>query len=176
MIVRSIESLLGYLAVVARGLARDDRTGVGGASDLVQMTVAAALGNVAEGKLPSDPSVALKPWLRGIMLNLRSQQRKRKRPAAGLEGEFAADTTSPSGCASRAELVHFMARARARLDDRERQLLAWRHDEELTFDAIGQRLGVSGVMAHKSYRRALKRLELHFLQLTAQRACRRPVG
>jgi RNA polymerase sigma factor (sigma-70 family) len=166
---QAIEPLLGYLVVVARGLKSQDHGGLDRASDLVQKTVVAALENLEKGRVPGETDGEIKAWLRGIMLNLHRQVRKRKRPLSGLDGEqFADDTTSPSSRASRNELASRMVRARSRLHERDRLVLAWRHEEKLTFEAIGQRLGVSDVAAHKAHRRALKQLEEAFLAVSAE--------
>jgi RNA polymerase sigma factor (sigma-70 family) len=176
-IVRSIEPLLGYLVVVARGLKSRDQVGLDGASDLVQMTVVAAMENIGKGRLPGDGDGEVKAWLRGIMLNLHRQVRKRKRPLGGLVGEeLADDTTSPSNKASRDELASRMVRARSRLRERDRLILNWRHEEKLTFEAIGRQLGVSDVAAHKAHRRALKQLEDAFLAISAEDALRQTRG
>lgn len=172
-IVRSIEPLLGYLVVVARGLKSHDQPGLDGASDLVQMTVVAAMENIGKGRLPGNGDGEVKAWLRGIMINVHRQMRKRKRPLGGLVGEeLADDTTSPSSKASRDELAGRMVRARARLRERDRLILDWRHEEKLTFGAIGRQLGVSDVAAHKAHRRALKQLEDAFLAISAEDAYR----
>jgi RNA polymerase sigma factor (sigma-70 family) len=159
-----IEPLLGYLAVVARNLTARDRAGPEGASDLVQGTVAAALDQIGRGRGPGGAAGEWKAWLRGIMLNLRRQRWRRleRRPSHLTSDDIDADTTSPSGKASRAELIARMARARDSLGADDRRLLDWRHRDQLTFEAIGEQLGVSAVAAHKAHRRALCRLENAF--------------
>lgn len=172
-VIEAIEPMLGYLAVVARGLTADDKVGLERVSDLVQMTVVAALGNVARGRLPGDSKGQLKAWLRGILINVHRQSRRSRRPSDLPAEEIDAETTSPSGKASRSELAGRMAQARGRLRERDRQILDWRHEEKLTFETIGQRLGVSAVAAHKAHRAALHRLERAFLSLAAENAYRR---
>lgn len=172
--IRAVESLLGYLTVVARALKTDDRAGLEHASDLVQKTVMTALGSIAKGAGPDEPDAKMKAWLRGIMVNLHRQS-LRARPAGsiGEDEPCDSDLTPPSARASRDELARLMARARARLDERDRRVLDWKHDEKLTFEAIGERLGISAPAALKAHRRALERLEDAFLTVAAEGAYRR---
>jgi RNA polymerase sigma-70 factor (ECF subfamily) len=171
--VGSIEPLLGYLAVVARNLMARDKAGLEGASDLVQLTVVAALDNIGKGRVPGADEGEMKAWLRGIMLNIRRQLWRRRSPAVPPAlGDVGADSSSPSTKASREELAARMAEARGRLDERDRQILYWRHRDQLTLQAIGERLGVSAAAAHKAHHRALKRLEDAFLEIAAATAYR----
>jgi RNA polymerase sigma factor (sigma-70 family) len=169
----TIEPLLGYLAVVARNLMARDKAGLEGASDLVQLTVVAALDNIAKGRVPGADEGEMKAWLRGIMLNIRRQLwRRRSSGVPPAVADVGADTSSPSTKASREELAARMAEARGRLDARDRQILDWRHHDQLTLQAIGERLGVSAAAAHKAHRQALKRLENAFLEIAAATAYR----
>jgi len=169
----AIEPLLGYLTVVARNLLADDKAGLERASDLVQLTVMAALGDNAREKPRVDDAGELKAWLRGIMLNVRRQLWRTKSPMGRLTGdEIRADTSSPSAQASREELAARMAQARSRLVEYDRRLLDWRHQDKLTFREIGERLGVTAVAAHKAHVRALRRLEDAFLEIAAAAAYR----
>ena len=45
------------------------------------------------------------------------------------------------------------------LTPRQRELLVWREREELTFDEMGKRLGISNVAARKAWFKALERLQ-----------------
>ncbi len=169
----AIEPLLGYLAVVARNLMAGDKAGLERASDLVQLTVMAALGDDVREKPPLQDAGEFKAWLRGIMLNVRRQLWRRKSPAACVIGdEIRADTSSPSARASREELTARMTQARSRLGEQDRRLLDWRHQEKLSFREIGERLGFSAVAAHKAHVRALRRLEDAFLEIAAAAAYR----
>jgi RNA polymerase sigma factor (sigma-70 family) len=171
--VGAIEPLLGYLAVVARNLMARDKAGLEGASDLVQLTVVAALDNIGKGRAPGADDGEMKAWLRGIMFNIRRQLwRKRPLAAARRPDDIGADTSSPCAKASREELAARMAEARSRLDERDRQVLDWKHRDQLTLEAIGRRLGVSAAAAHKAHHRALERLENAFLEIAAATAYR----
>jgi RNA polymerase sigma factor (sigma-70 family) len=173
----AIEPLLGYLAAVARKLMAGDNAGLEGASDLVQITVVAALEGIAKGQAPRAAEGELKAWLRGIMLNVRHGSGRRKDPARDrVIDQVPADTSSPSSKASRDELIDRMAQARSRLGERDRQILDWKHRDELTLQAIGDQLGVSAVAAHKAYHRALGRLENAFLESAAASAYQQTRG
>lgn len=173
-LANEIEPLLGYLSVVARNLVSGDRVPIERASDLVQMTVVAALENIAKGRSPENDATKLKSWLRGILIHLHSQSFRAKRPTAILAVDQLPDS-SPSAHseANRNELVRLMAQARARLPERDRQILDWKHEDKLTFEVIGQKFGISAVRAHKVHRRALKRLETEFLAVSARDAFER---
>ncbi len=169
-----LESLLSYLAIVARKVASGDQGSPEGASDLVQMTVMAALENFAANRTPGDSDGAMKAWLRGIMINVHRGSLRRKRPEGGLEGaDIASDTTSPSSKAGRSELVYRLKLARARLTDREREVIRMRIEEKRTFEEIGKSFGISAVAAHKAHARAVKRLEVIYLEISAAEAYRR---
>jgi RNA polymerase sigma factor (sigma-70 family) len=164
---------LGYLAVVARNLMARDKAGLEGASDLVQLTVVAALDNIGKGRTPGTDEGELTAWLRGIMFNIRRQLwRKRPSPGPREPDDLGADTSSPCAKASREELAARMAEARSRLEERDRQILDWKHRDQLTLQAIGERLGVSAAAAHKAHRQALGRLENAFLEIAAAIAYR----
>jgi RNA polymerase sigma-70 factor (ECF subfamily) len=65
---------------------------------------------------------------------------------------------SPSGAAAAAEAAERLRHALARLDDDERELILWRHFEQLSNREAAQMLGVSEAAASKRYVRALERL------------------
>jgi len=65
--------------------------------------------------------------------------------------------TSPSGKFENREREDLAAKALDSLGPRDRQLLAWRQDEELTFEEIGQRLGMTLQGARQAFRRSAKR-------------------
>lgn len=66
---------------------------------------------------------------------------------------------SPSRAAAQAELAEALRRALGQLDDDERDLILWRHFEQLTNVEIAQLLGVTPAAAGKRYIRALERLQ-----------------
>jgi RNA polymerase sigma-70 factor, ECF subfamily len=81
-----------------------------------------------------------KSWLAVIVRNEAFRQRARKRPdpVATLEVEHGADDERVLATVERAD-IHA---AISRLDERDRQLVRLRYDEDLTQTAIAHRLGV----------------------------------
>lgn len=88
------------------------------------------------------------------------------REVPGLPAESSAYLTSalfspgptPSQAATAAEAVEKLRQALGLLDDDERDLVLWRHFEQLTNREIAQLLGVSEAAAAKRYIRAVERL------------------
>ncbi len=81
-----------------------------------------------------------KSWLAVIVRNeaFRQHARKRPDPVATLEAEHGADDERVLATVERAD-IHA---AISRLDERDRQLVRLRYDEDLTQTAIAHRLGV----------------------------------
>ena len=167
------EGFRSYLLAVANRRLGPDLAAKVGASDLVQETLLAAGrdGGAFRGHGPDD----LKPWLKGILLHLLANVRRQYRDTAkrrlGIEMPLAklgpnspdwaalADTaTSASNLAIRGELRGTVAEGLARLPEHYRRVLVWRYREELTFEAIGERLGTSADAARKLWGRAVVRL------------------
>ena len=69
------------------------------------------------------------------------------------------DATPPSALASRRELTGVLELALQQITTRDRDLLTWREKEELTFDEMGQRLGISNVAARKAWYKAVEHLQ-----------------
>lgn len=74
---------------------------------------------------------------------------------------------SPSQAAGAAELAELLRVAIGRLDDDERDLILWRHFEQLANKEIARLLGVTEAAAGKRYIRALERLRGLLLNLGA---------
>jgi len=83
---------------------------------------------------------ARKQWLASIVRNeaFRQFARTRPDPVATLEAEHGADDERVVATAERADLHA----AISRLDERDRQLVRLRYDEDLTQTAIAHRLGI----------------------------------
>ncbi len=169
VLVRRIESCRTYLLFVAgklqSGLIRERES----PSDLVQQAMLSAIATILDGRarLPGDDVKEVRAWLRRILINTHrdslrhhyAQQRSpdREHPDAAID--VAADTPSPSSRAGRNEEAERVAKARLALDDRERQLLCWWFDDELSFTEIAERLGCSVSGARKACLRAGERLK-----------------
>jgi RNA polymerase sigma-70 factor (ECF subfamily) len=72
---------------------------------------------------------------------------------------LALSQTSPSEVASRRELIVLLADALAALPDAEADILWLRHAENLSFEAIGERMGLSRKSVRGIWARGLKRLK-----------------
>jgi RNA polymerase sigma-70 factor (ECF subfamily) len=79
----------------------------------------------------------------------------------GLVGK----TSSPSRHASTAEAAEKLRRALERLDDDERDLILWRHFEQLSNGDAARLLGIREPAASKRYVRALERLRVVLLDM-----------
>ena len=173
-----LEPFLGYLAATARGLVADEGGGAGvsESSELVQQTVVRAILAFAKGRGPGRDEGELKFWLRGIMLNVQRESRRKRGPTAGLadDGRGIVDDASSVGTKlRRSEVVRLITRAKAEIGERDRQLLDWKLEDKLSFDEIGQRPVVSSAAAHKGYHKAIARLEEAFLKTLASETVQR---
>jgi DNA-directed RNA polymerase specialized sigma24 family protein len=72
---------------------------------------------------------------------------------------------TPSSEIAGQEQGALMAQAQAMLDPADRQLIAWREDECLTYEEIGRRRGYSTPYARRAYLDALERLRSRYLSL-----------
>jgi RNA polymerase sigma factor (sigma-70 family) len=133
--------------------------------DLVQEVWARAFAAFAS----YDPQRgSFRGWLVGIAYNvLREQLRAgyRRRPAFGRPpsgstsiDDVADPATSIGSRLTRDEATTALVERLDGLDEVDRRLVAWRAIEELPYDEIGRRLGVSGVAAESRWRRLAERL------------------
>jgi RNA polymerase sigma-70 factor (ECF subfamily) len=72
---------------------------------------------------------------------------------------------SPSQALAKAELAERLRLALGQLDDEERDLILWRHFEQLSARDMAQLLGISEAAAGKRYLRAVERLRTILLGL-----------
>jgi RNA polymerase sigma-70 factor (ECF subfamily) len=170
----SLGELLGqcrqYLLLVANQELGDQLQAKAGASDLVQETFVEACQNFTQFQGNADQLMA---WLREILLHRlaklhRRYRRTEKRNVARERSEeatdhawqqlFDSDATSPSEHAVRAEDRELLEAALERLSEVHRQVLALRHQENLTFAEIGERMGRSDNAARMLWWRAFERL------------------
>ncbi len=76
-----------------------------------------------------------------------------------FDGEIAAPTTaSPLSRVVQDERAEALRVALGGLTERDRQVIHWRQQDRLTFEAIGDRLGISAEAARKRWARAILRL------------------
>jgi RNA polymerase sigma-70 factor (ECF subfamily) len=168
-----LEACRGYLLGIANRRLSAELRSKGGASDLVQQTFLDAHRQFERFQGASEKE--LLAWLRQILLhNLAHFQRRyratgkrdlgREAPlssgASSTDGgaDLATQTPSPSEQMVAREEAEAMQRALERLPEEHRQVLALRHQEQLTFEEIGQRLGRSTSGARALWLRAVERL------------------
>jgi RNA polymerase sigma-70 factor (ECF subfamily) len=155
------------LALANRELPQDLRPKVA-PSDLVQDAMLSAHARLAVARPRCGE---LRPWLRGILLNkvgelvrryVTAGKRSIRRERAPLDPAAGRDSPA-AGQGPRTELIRADARdvvnrTVARLRDEDRNVVAWRIHDGLSFDEIAARLGKSRDAAEQIYRRALKKL------------------
>lgn len=79
------------------------------------------------------------------------------------------DGPSPFDAAAASQAALLLARCRAGLPPRHRQLLAWRYRDGQTFATIAQRWGVTEVAVHRMHGRVLKTLRTRLAELRVTR-------
>ncbi len=164
----SLDALRGYLLHLAEQHLDGNLQAKAGASDLVQAALLAA--HAHRDQYHGRSEAHLKGWLRRILLNVirkfRRHWRRQERDACrevriadhpGLQLPDGKDT--PSTHARRKEQQGRLAGAVALLTEEQRQAVAWRIDEGLSFADIGARLGKSADAARMLFHRALGRLQ-----------------
>ena len=155
------------------------------ASDVVQETYIEAARRLPEYMESSHMPFEL--WLRWIarekvLAAHRQHLGANKRAAARELGSLPVDSSaqfvcglvgrgpSPSQALAAVELAECLKKALERLDDGERELVLWRHFEQLTNRQIARLLEISEAAASKRYVRALERLRGLLLNLGISRA------
>lgn len=166
---RDLEALRDHLTRVAGRTMGPDLTSKVSASDLVQETFLAA--RASEAEFRGQSAAEWRGWLRGILRNrvanvrrhyIDAQKRRVEREVAlGPSGgqTAAASLTSPSENAMRRERESALRIALEQLPEHYRLVVTWHHEEQLTFEQIAGRLGISDEAARKLWARALLRLK-----------------
>lgn len=161
-----LEPLRDYLTLMAsRGIGPALATKAG-ASDLVQETFLAAQRGIAGFR--GSTQAEWRAWLEAILSNQLANLRRsfldtrKRRGEPGVAGagtpcdDRVVDTlTSPSRQLVRRERDAALDAALRRLPEHYREVIRWRHDEGLGFEAIGDRLAISADGARKLWARAL---------------------
>jgi RNA polymerase sigma-70 factor (ECF subfamily) len=168
---RALEACRRYLLLIAGHELAPDLRAKGGASDLVQQTFLEA--HQGFGRFEGGSPEEFRGWLRRILRNnvanftrhYRDAARRRvdaEQPLAGDSGADdgpAASTLTPSGKAIAREQAEAVQRALARLPEDYRLVLALRHQEQLTFEEIGEVLQRTPNAARLLWLRAVERLQ-----------------
>jgi RNA polymerase sigma-70 factor (ECF subfamily) len=169
-----LETFRAYLLLIADRQMDPDLRTKGGASDLVQETFLEAQRDF--GQFQGTAVEELRAWLRRLLLNnvanFTRQYRQRAKREIGREvpleaggsshergAGLAADMLSPSGQAVANEQAEALARAVQRLPPDYRQVLGLRHEEQLTFEEIGQRMQRTANAARMLWLRAVEHLQ-----------------
>jgi RNA polymerase sigma-70 factor (ECF subfamily) len=171
---QALENCRDYLLLVANRELAPDLRAKGGASDLVQETFLEAQRDFSHFQGASADE--LRAWLRRLLLNnvanfVRHYRGTAKRqlgreqsltpddssrqPGAALPG----DTPTPSQQVMAHEQAEALRQATLRLPEDYRQVLALRHQEQLSFEEIGERMGRTTNAARLLWLRAVERLQ-----------------
>ena len=169
-----LESCRGYLLVIAHQSIDPSLRAKASPSDLVQETFCDAHRDFAQFHGASEEE--LLAWLRQVLLNRLANFARHYRgtdkrdvgreivlPAGDQSGApadgLAADTPSPSVRASDGEKVAALQRALDRLPEEYRRVIVLRHDENHSFEEIGQLMDRTPNAARKLWARAIERLQ-----------------
>ncbi len=163
-----------YLLIIANDAIGPELQGKLGASDLVQDTFLEAQRHLAifRGKTKAEARAWLRKILECRLANIRrsylaTEKRATQREVnldpllarTGAELQaLKSREPSPSNHAVRNEWSHALEQALARLPEHYRQAVAWRHQEQLSWDEIGRRMVCSADAARKVWIRAIQQL------------------
>jgi RNA polymerase sigma factor (sigma-70 family) len=157
---QEITSLRTYLLKVAH-LLTDGGPMRGGdtPSDLVQEAIKSALVDIGRGVCRAEDARQLRAWARQILHSKYYDFLRKYHRTESVERlpDMPDPGTSPSGKFENREREALAAQALDRLGPGDRQLLAWRQDEDLTFEEIGKRRGMTLQGARQAFRRAAQR-------------------
>ena len=171
---RLLDGCRQYLLMIANEVVGPELQAKLGASDLVQDTFVEAQRHIAGFRGRSEGE--LRAWLRKILecrlSNLRRSYLATEKRAARREvaietllagtdqpGDvLASRTPSPSNHAVQGELTEALDRALARMPEHYRHAVAWRHQEQLGWEEIGQRMSCTAEAARKVWSRAIQQL------------------
>jgi RNA polymerase sigma-70 factor (subfamily 1) len=164
----ALESIRGYLIVVANARSSTDLQSVANPSDFVQDTLLKAVEK--RGDFRGQTGRELRLWLRTILINTIREQRRRLRHTRDTQsisehtlselarpGLLQTDETPSKIVASRLREDSLVA-AIERLPRKYGEVIVLHHRDKLTFNAIGLRLGISEDAARKRCDRGIERL------------------
>ncbi len=166
--IPGFDELLGssqrFLLAIANDLLPDDLRAKGGASDLVQQTLTAAVRS--EHQFRGQTIGELRAWLRSILLaeaaafcrrytGTAAREVRRERQLQAADGQV---SWTPEFAALQAEQSERLSAAVDKLPEDFRQAIVLRLEDGLSFAEIGLRLGRSEDAARKLFSRALERL------------------
>ncbi len=163
-----MSSVRDYLLLVANEGLQPALQAKGTASDLVQDTFLQAQRCVQQfrGRTASE----WRHWLRSILIRNLAQGRRRFAATAKRQVqrevtvpetiplEDAGYIETPSRNLALRELEAALIQGLERIPDHYREVVTWHHREQLSFEEIGRRHGISADAARKRWTRALGRL------------------
>jgi RNA polymerase sigma-70 factor, ECF subfamily len=171
---RLLDGCRQYLLMIANEVIGPEIQAKLGASDLVQDTFLEAQRHldIFRGKTKAETCAWLRKILECRLANIRrsylaTEKRATQREVkldpflAGSGAELQALKSrepSPSNHAVRNEWNQALEKALARLPEHYRQAVAWRHQEQLSWDEIGRRMGCTADAARKVWSRAIQQL------------------
>jgi RNA polymerase sigma-70 factor (ECF subfamily) len=170
---QALEACRGYLLLIAQRELDPNLAAKGGASDLVQQTLAEAVRDFARFEGNSEDE--LLRWLRRLLLNnltdfareFRDTDKRRidrevalagDDSSADRDGGLAAAIPSPSREASANEQAEMVRKALEQLPENYRRVIVLRYQDERSFDEIGDLLGLTANAARKLLLRAVERM------------------
>jgi RNA polymerase sigma-70 factor (ECF subfamily) len=171
---QALDACRGYLLTIAHQELDADLRAKGGASDLVQETFLKAHRHF--GRFHGTSEEELRAWLRRLLLNTladfrrlyrATDKRQAAREVALQTGdssaeagrELAASVLSPSKTAMSNEQAAALHQVIDSLPEEYRLVLHLRHQEERSFEEIGQAMERSANAARKLWARAVERLQ-----------------
>jgi RNA polymerase sigma-70 factor, ECF subfamily len=171
---RLLEGCQQYLLMIANDVIGPELQAKLGASDLVQDTFLEAQRHMAafRGRTKAELRVWLRTILERRLANIRrSYLTTEKRDATremrldpfpdGSDGKLQAPASrslSPSSHAVRNEWAQALGDALVRMPEHYRQVVAWRHHDQLPWDEIGRRMSCTADAARKVWSRAIQQL------------------
>ena len=171
---RLLDGCRQYLLIIANEVIGPELHAKLGASDLVQDTFLEAQRHLGifRGKTKAERRAWLRKILECRLANIRRSYLATEKRATEREvkldpflaesgAEFQALKSrepSPSNHAVRNEWNQALEQAMTRLPEHYRQAVAWRHQEQLSWDEIGRRMGCTADAARKVWSRAIQQL------------------
>jgi RNA polymerase sigma-70 factor (ECF subfamily) len=159
-----LESCRRFLLAIATVELPDDLRAKGGASDLVQQTLAAAIRS--ENQFRGQTIGELRAWLRAILRSEAAAFRRHFAQTAARDVSLERPLSPLMGQDHQTPLTEVLAKERNRrlslaiqqLPFDVQQAVILRIEEQLSFPAIGERLGRSEEAARKLFTRGLEHL------------------
>lgn len=163
----ALETCRAYLLLVANQELDPKLSAKGGASDLVQQTFIEA--QHAFHRFQGTSNVEWRAWLRRLLLNnvmnfRRHWEESDKRRSSREEPlderpSVAGDEPTPSQAAMADERAAAVRTAMAKLPEAYRTVLTLRHEDDLPFEIIAERMARSADAVRKLWCRAVESLE-----------------